>query len=309
MSEPDATPPNAELAAARAWVTRFTRGAKENFSVLSMLVPREHREHFASVYAFCRVADDLADETGSDAAARDRSRALLASFRDGLRSAFDPAPAWPSVDESWRSLFTALAWTIRERRLPAEPFHHLLDAFEADQVTTRYARWEELLAYSERSANPVGRLVLMILGYRPPAEAPEHRAMFAASDDLCTALQLINFWQDVRRDLLERDRIYLPLADCGIDEKTLRSWLAGPPRAEFGRVVLPLVDRTEELFDRGDALMGMLPRSHARVICAFAGGGREVVRKVRAIDGATLWHRPRVGAWNKARIVIRALLA
>jgi len=308
MSEPDATTRDAELAAARAWVTRFTGGARENFSVLSLLVPREEREHFAAIYAFCRVADDLADEVGADASARGKALESLAVFREGLRAAFSPASAGIATDARWGHLFKALAWTIRERALPPEPFHMLLDAFEADQYKTRYGSWDELLAYSERSANPVGRLVLMLLGHRPPPERPDHAAMFAASDDICTALQLINFWQDVRRDLLDRDRIYLPLADCNLDEATLRTWLAAPPRPEFGRILLPLVDRTERLFDRGDALFGMLPRSHARLIRAFAEGGRSVVRKVRAIEGATLWTRPRVSAWDKARIVIRALV-
>ncbi len=309
MSDPDAPTRDDALLAARAWVTRFTRGAKENFSVLSLLVPREHRQHFASVYAFCRVADDLADEAGAGPEARERSKERLAVFRDALRSALGGSPASELSDEPWGHLFRALAWTVRERSLPPEPFHQLLDAFEADQVKTRYATWNELLAYSERSANPVGRLVLMILGYRPPSQCAAHEAMFAASDDICTALQLVNFWQDVRRDLLERDRIYLPLAECSLDEETLRAWLKGPPCAEFGRAVLPLVDRTQALFDRGDVLMGMLPRSHARLIRAFAAGGREVVRKVRAIEGATLWERPRVSPWNKARIVIRAMWA
>ncbi len=308
MSDPASPSPDAASAAARAWVTRFTRGAKENFSVLSRLVPREHREHFASVYAFCRVADDLADETGTGSEARARAREQLAAFRAGLREALGPASARGAPDRPWGHLFRALAWTVRERSLPAEPFHRLLDAFEADQTKTRYATWDELIGYSERSANPVGRLVLMILGHRPPDEVPGHAAMFAASDDICTGLQLINFWQDVRRDLLERDRIYLPLAECRIDEATVRSWMAGPPRPEFGRLLLPLVDRTEALFARGDALPRMLPRDHARIIRTFSLGGRAVIDKVRAIHGATLWRRPRMSAWDKARILIRALL-
>ena len=309
MSESAATTPEARLAAARAWVTRFTGGAKENFSVLSMLVPREHREHFASVYAFCRIADDLADELGTDDAAKAGSRRLLASFRESLQGALVAVPSVSAAEGAWGQLFTALAWTVRERALPPEPFHMLLDAFEADQTKTRYDSWDELLAYADRSANPVGRLVLMILGHRPPSERPDHAAMFAASDDICTALQLVNFWQDVRRDLVERDRIYLPLAECRLDEATLRAWMGGPTCPEFGRMLLPLVERTEAMFDRGDALFGMLPRGHARLIRAFAAGGRAVARKIRAIDGATLWERPRVGGWDKARIMLQALLA
>lgn len=309
MSESAATTPEARLLAARAWVTRFTGGATENFSVLSMLVPREHRQHFASVYAFCRIADDLADEMGRDDDAKARSRRLLSSFRASLHGAFDAVPSNVVTDDPWGPLFTALAWTVRERALPPEPFHMLLDAFEADQTKTRYGSWDELLAYADHSANPVGRLVLMILGHRPPSERSDHAAMFAASDDICTALQLVNFWQDVRRDLVERDRIYLPLAECSLDEATLRAWMGGPPHPEFGRMLLPLVERTEAMFDRGDALIGMLPRSHARLIRAFAAGGRAVARKIRAIDGATLWERPRVGGWDKARIMLQALLA
>ena len=172
----------------------------------------------------------------------------------------------------------------------------------------RYRTWDELLDYSRRSANPVGRLVLMVLGHRPPEEQPSNERMFLASDDICTALQLINFWQDVRRDLIERDRIYLPMAEMPFDERTLRAWLEEPLRDEFGEALRPLVDRTERLFASGGRIYSMLPPADARIVALFAAGGMAILAKVRAMDHATLWRRPRLHAWEKAWLVIRALV-
>src|SRR5262249_22466811 len=154
----------------------------ENFPVLSFLLPRRLRQDFANVYAFCRTADDLADE-GEDPAQR---RVLLAAWRQELRQCFAGKPAHP--------YFVALQETVRRHALEIRPFEDLLDAFEQDQDVTRYESWDELLRYCERSANPVGRIVLALCD-----QLDEERA--ALSDQTCTALQLVNFWQDVRRDI------------------------------------------------------------------------------------------------------------
>lgn len=298
MPEPLLPKTAADHESAQAWSDAVKESRSENFSVMSLLVPRIHREHFASVYAFCRVADDLADQTGSGPAARARSLELLARFRHEFTTTCQEhrSPAQPQ----WSELFARLADTMSECSLPPGPFLALLDAFEQDQRCTRYDSWDELVRYSQRSANPVGHLVLMIFGYRPPDEAPSNHEMYLASDDICTALQLINFWQDVRRDLLERDRIYLPLSQIGLTEQQLLAWLNGPVNPQFGAALLPLVDRTASLFTSGSRLFPMLATPHRHVIRLFSRGGQGIVRKVRSIQGATLWQRPRLRSWEKA---------
>ncbi len=177
---------------ARNWCRRLAHGRYENFSVLSALVPHDLRDDFAAVYAFCRWADDLGDEVGDT----NRSLELLAWWRSELQLCFEGRPRHP--------VFLALQPTIEKHDLPIEPFDALIRAFEQDQSVTRYETWRQVLDYCTRSADPVGRLVLMVCGERRDDET------FALSDKICTALQLTNHWQDVKRDILERDRIYIP---------------------------------------------------------------------------------------------------
>src|SRR5688572_12921875 len=179
------------LAEAQAYVRGLTLARRENFHVLTRFVPPRLVDDFCAVYAFCRCADDLADESGS---AR-RASELLGSWERELVDCFAGRASHP--------VFVALRATVERRRLPIEPFWRLLSAFAQDQVTTRYESWDELLGYCSRSAAPVGRLVLMLFD-EPAATCGE------PADATCAALQLVNFWQDVRRDLIERGRIYIP---------------------------------------------------------------------------------------------------
>lgn len=273
----------------------------ENFSVLSSLVPADLRDDFAAVYAFCRWADDLGDETGSDDAARARSRELLAWWRDQTRGCFDARATHP--------VFVALRGTIERRGVPVQPFLDLIDAFEQDQTVTRYQTWEQVLDYCRRSANPVGRLVLHLGGY---PDTPEHARRYAQSDATCTALQLINFWQDVRRDLEERDRVYLPQAETGFTPERLREMMARPDdpaaRAPYILAVRPLVERTAALFDEGRGLPGTLDGRISPVVWLFGAGGRAVLSAVERIGCATLWERPRLSKVTKLRLVGQAWL-
>ena len=247
------------VAGARAYTRRIARAHGENFSVATWLLPRGLREDFFAVYAFCRWADDLADEAGGP----ERALGLLAWWREELDRCFAGRPRHP--------VFVALGPTLEKHGLPREPFTDLLDAFVRDQTVCRYENWPQLLDYCTRSANPVGRLVLMMMGYRD-------QERFALADATCTALQLTNFWQDVRRDLMERGRVYLPadlLAQHGADLDQMaglarlnRAALCdscavgrgGPAGAVAGllrayRAALgELAGRTRPLFDRGRAL-------------------------------------------------------
>src|ERR1700746_488878 len=163
----------------------------ENFNVVSWLLPKELHQHFYNVYAYCRWADDLGDEVADPL----RALQLLDWWERELDACYDNKPSHP--------FFVALRQTILAKDIPKQPFADLLKAFRQDQTTKRYADWTAVLGYCVYSANPVGRLVLYLCGYRD-----EQRQRL--SDATCTALQLANFWQDVSRDL-EKGRIYIPL--------------------------------------------------------------------------------------------------
>jgi squalene synthase HpnC len=279
----------------------------ENFSVLSRLVPAVLRNDFAAVYAYCRCSDDLADETGNDAAARARSLELLSAWRGQLEGCTRFARG--ESDESPRHpVFVALAETMRRRELSDAPFHHLLDAFEQDQRVTEYETWEQVIGYCTRSADPVGRIILMLDGRR--LDDPKWAEMRRMSDATCTALQLTNFWQDVRRDLVERGRIYLPLRDAGLTGELLRDWMvrADDPaaRVPFIRALRPLVERTRELLKFGRPLPRAMASPLSPVVWLFGAGGESVLRSVERIGCATLWARPRLSKGRKLWLVALA---
>ncbi len=283
----------------------------ENFSVLSALVPKRLRTDFAAVYAFCRRADDLADEQGADAQARARASALLASFRAEFNQAVEATDTSAIPDPAFR----ALAQTIRNHNLSPIPFHQLIDAFEQDQRVTRYDSWTQLLHYCERSANPVGRIVLALLGHADGSGAaanPADQRRITQSDAICTALQLTNFWQDVRRDLLERDRVYLPLEDTGLTPEDLHDLLAREndpaARIRFIKALRPLVERTWPLFHSARDLPPSLAPEAAPVVWLFAAGGKSVLRAVERAGCATLWTRPTLTPTRKASLLLVASL-
>ncbi len=297
----------------------------ENFSVLSALVPLHLRDDFAAVYAFCRWSDDLGDETGNTPEARQRSERLLLWWSDELRSCFShahPASDIPNPTSPTHPVFIALrATAFRHKHLTAKPFEDLIAAFVQDQTLGTpefpYQTWDQLLDYCSRSANPVGRIVLTLGGYAPPEVDPANADRYAMSDATCTALQLINFWQDVRRDLLERDRIYIPTlgpdgTPIGLTRERLRGWLDQPndPRARvpFIRGLRPLVDETAALFDKGRPLPATLDGGIGPVVWLFGAGGDAILRAVRGLGCATLWNRPRLASSEKALLVGRAWL-
>jgi squalene synthase HpnC len=282
--------------AARDWCRQLASSHYENFSVLSTLVPTRLREDFAVVYAFCRWSDDLGDEMGSC----QRAQELLGWWRQELDACFAGAPRHP--------VFVALQPTIARHNLPMAPFADLIAAFQQDQVKSRYATWAELEDYCTRSANPVGRLVLGLF-----QEATPERV--ALSDCTCTALQITNHIQDVRRDLLERDRIYLPReATAGIadfDERLRSSAVQGFAcdhrfLAEYREAIAPLVDRTWTLFGRGHALLPMLSAESRPVVRLFGQGGQTVLRSIQDWNFETCLHRPKLGALTKFRLLARA---
>ncbi len=286
--------PATELNDALASTRRLAHSHYENFSVVSMLLPRRLRQDFCNIYAFCRIADDLADEVG------DRSQSLryLGDFRAQTLECY--------AGNARTAVFIALSDTVRRHSIPCEPFLDLIDAFEQDQRVTRYRTFDQLLDYCRRSADPVGRLVLYLCGYR---DAERQRL----SDKTCTALQLINFWQDVRGDLLDRDRMYLPIdsmARFGVTEAGIREQVqAGRCEKSFRELLRFEVGRAEALFLEGERLLPSLSPDVRPQIALFGKGGRAILSAVRRQGYDTLTVRPRLSKWQKGRLILSALAA
>jgi len=261
----------------------------ENFHVVSFLLPKRLHQDFYNVYAFCRWSDDLGDEIGDPA----ESLRLLAWWRGLLHQLYGGQPPAHPV-------MVALRHTIERHSLPRQPFDDLITAFEHDQRVTRYADWDEVLQYCVYSANPVGRLVLYLGGYRD-----EERQRL--SDATCTALQLANFWQDVTVDL-KKDRIYLPqhlFTQYGYTEQELFAHRFTPA---FRNVLRDAVDVAQDLFEQGLPLVRMLDRRLALDIDLFSRGGLKVLEKIRAQDFNVLRARPAISRLARASLLLRSLV-
>jgi hydroxysqualene synthase len=276
------------LAAAYAACEQDASSHYENFPVASLLLPRRMRPHVAAVYAFARAADDFADEGTRSAGER---HALLDGWLRRLRHAAvstepGPAPA-PGEPANAPAIFIAVGASMREHDLPASLFEDLVSAFRQDVTTTRYASWAELFDYCRRSANPVGRLVLRIAGYRDPA-------LDTASDAVCTALQLTNFWQDVKIDA-DRGRIYLPAeerAAHGAREEDLHDGRITP---EWRRVLAAATGRTRTLFEAGRPVCdGVSGRLKYELRATWLGGTR-ILDKLERSGFDPIHARPKLG--------------
>ncbi|HLV99231.1 MAG TPA: squalene synthase HpnC [Ktedonobacterales bacterium] len=263
----------------------------ENFSVLSWFLPHALRPHFSSVYAFCRHTDDLGDE-----GAPTERLARLDAWEADLRRCFnaDQSPKHPYL--------IALRETIRRFDLPDTPFLRLIEANRMDQRVSRYPTYADVLRYCEHSANPVGRLVLMLYGYRD-----EERQR--CSDAICTALQLTNFWQDIASDYHERGRIYLPAEDMarfGCDEAALARGEATPA---FRALMAFEVERARSLFAEGMPLLGRLPGLPRRAIALFALGGLEVLAAIERRGYDVFAQRPTLSSRRKLWLMARVALS
>lgn len=277
------------LAEANAWCEKFARYHAENFTVASWLLPRHLRQHFVNIYAWCRWADDLADDCG-DAPQR---LALLDDWEAQLHRC--------AASEADDPIGVALAETIREFDLPLEPFCDLLAAFRQDQRQTHYESFGELLAYCRLSANPVGRLVLR-LGRCDSADN------VALSDSICTGLQLVNFWQDVRRDCMNDCRIYLPretMRDFGVDEATIDRGVA---TAAFRAAIAHEVQRAESFLRAGWPLVASVSPALRVDVELFIRGGLAVAQKICRQRFDVLARRPVVGKAKKLQLLAATIL-
>ena len=272
---------------ARTWCRALAESHYENFHVASWFLPQRLRPHFHAIYAYCRVSDDLGDEAGDPEA----SLALLDLWGQELDACYRGQARHP--------VFVALAETVRACDIPQEPFADLLVAFRQDQTVRRYATMDDLLAYCRYSANPVGRIVLCACGYRD-----EER--FALSDHTCSALQLANFWQDVRVDYA-KGRIYLPQEDMdrfGVDEAMIAARSFTP---QFRELMRAEVDTAAALFRAGLPLAGRVDPELALDLDLFSRGGLEILRAIERQDYNVLRQRPFITKPRKAALLLRAL--
>lgn len=274
------------LAEAQAYCRRLARTHYENFTVASWLLPAELRQHFCNVYAYCRWADDLADETSGAS----ESLELLDWWESQLAECYRGVAVHP--------VFVALEPTIRELEIPIDPFRDLLVAFRQDQTQTRYETFDDLLGYCRNSANPVGRLVLYL-----GRSHDDERGRLA--DSICTGLQLANFWQDVARDY-DRGRIYLPQESCrraGYDESMFARREFNP---QFRRLLAAEVDRAEGFFRAGERLVEMVPQGLRIDVRLFVDGGLAILDAIRRADYNVWRERPAISKAKKLRLVARA---
>jgi squalene synthase HpnC len=270
---------------------RLAREHYENFPVASYLLPSRMRPHVAAIYAFARIADDVADEPGIPDAERLRR---LDDWSARLeRAGIGPHPEAVVDDDG--QIFVALSHTIRECQLPLSLFRDLLSAFRQDVVQKRYATWDDVLDYCRRSANPVGRLVLRVAGY-------SSSTLDARSDEVCTALQLTNFWQDLERDW-RIGRVYVPEADRARAGARDEDLAGGRMTAEWRDVMAEMVQRTRTLFAAGRAVCdGVEGRLRWELRLTWLGGSLILDRLERS-GYDVFHHRPTLDAADAPGLV------
>jgi squalene synthase HpnC len=278
------------LREAYAFCEKMAAGHYENFPVASVLLPKRMRPHIAAIYAFARTADDIADEPGRQPSER---LSLLADL--ALR--LDEAERGSAADP----IFVALADTIERCSLPIGLFHDLLSAFRQDVTVHRYATWADVDDYCRRSANPVGRLVLRVAGVHDPAAD-------RASDDVCTALQLANFWQDFGRDWTS-GRLYVPAEEMERHGASTDGLAGGSTLPESWTATLrACVERTWRLFHRGRPVADVVRGRLRWELRATWLGGTRILEKIEALGYDTLRQRPSLGTADAAVLLPQLLL-
>lgn len=280
LSHASAKPPS--LAESYAYCADLARSHYENFTVISRFTPRQHRPALEAVYAFCRHTDDLGDEAEGD------RLALLDEWEAELTLAYTGEPTHP--------IMVALQDTIRRAAIPEEPFRKLIEANRMDQGSGRFETYADVLHYCDHSANPVGRMVLYVLG-----KATEENMRL--SDATCTALQLANFWQDVARDYA-MGRIYIPLEDIRAFGCTEEQIANGVADKAFRDLMRSEVDRAQELFEEGLPLAARLGGRAGLAIALFSKGGMRVLDAIRKQDYDVLSRRPVVTRSRKLWLIV-----
>ncbi len=282
VAPPDSAGRPPTLREAYAYCERLAKTHYENFTVGSILLPAAYRPAFHAVYAFCRHTDDLGDEAPGD------RLALLDEWSDAFAAACNGAqPLHP--------ILIALQNAIQHFSIPPNLFQKLIQANRIDQGDGRFPTYNDLLHYCDHSANPVGRIILSIVGIRD-----EERSRL--SDSVCTALQLANFWQDIKRDY-QKGRIYIPLEDMqrfGYTEPDLAASLVND---NFRRLMAFEVERAQQLFEHGLELINHIDGRLKFDIALFSRGGLSVLDSIRKQNYDVLAKRPVVSSPRKLRIM------
>ena len=282
MALSHATAPPPSLAESYAYCASLARSHYENFTVISRLTAKRHRPALEAVYAFCRQTDDLGDEAQGD------RLALLDAWEAEFSLAWSGKPTHP--------IMIALQDTIQRAQIPEEPFRKLIEANRMDQGSGRFETYADVLHYCDHSANPVGRMVLHVLG-----NATEENVRL--SDATCTALQLANFWQDVARDYA-MGRIYIPLEDLhafGCREDQIAN---GDADKAFRDLMQFEVDRAQALFEEGLPLATRLSGRARLAVALFSKGGMHVQDAIRKQDYDVLSERPIVTRFRKLWLIL-----
>lgn len=271
----------------------------ENFPVASVFLPKNLREPISLIYSFARQADDFADE--GDLTIPQRLELL-----DSFKSELDLLQAYIKPN---RPFFTALGHMIRNRKLPFAPFYDLLDAFSQDVVKTRYQNFTEVLDYCKRSANPIGRLLLHL--YQASSEKN-----IALSDNICSALQIINFLQDIAIDFkknADKQRIYMcqdELLQFGISEQQISAYVTGtqPTDSKWQAFMQFNLQRADKLLKSGKPLGNMLKGRIGFEMRMMIAGGERIITKIAQVNGDVFNHRPTLDYYDWLLIFTKALL-
>ena len=269
---------------------RLARSHYENFPVGSVLVPKRLRKHFCSIYAFARIADDFADEGYADGFSELERLEALNEWERMLTAALAGRAKHP--------VFVALAHTISEFKLPRSLFEDLISAFTQDVTVRRYQSRDQLLDYCRRSANPIGRLVLLLFGYRD-----EQRHEW--SDEICTALQLTNHWQDVEIDL-GKDRVYLPQDDLARFEISVSDLISRRSGINFKPLMEYEVEFAREMFERGKPLCRSVTGRLGLELRSVWLGGMCILERIQQNGYDVFERRPVITPTDKLRILIGA---
>jgi hydroxysqualene synthase len=268
----------------------LARSHYENFPVASRFVSKEIRKYVWTIYAFARIADDYADEPGFTLAERMDN---LNQWEQGLDECYNGNPT--------HRVFAALAETVERFQIPRELFQNLLTAFREDVTVKRYETHEDVLAYCRNSANPIGRMLLLLLNYRS-------ESMLQYSDSICTALQLTNFWQDISVDI-RKNRIYLPLEELEEFNYTEQDLFHQTLNENFRSLMAFQVRRTADLFVEGKPLLTMVGKDLAMELRLTWNGGTKILQKIHRQNYDVLTKRPALSIVDKVSILFRSFLS
>ena len=266
----------------------------ENFPVGSLLIPRAKRKYVYAIYAFARYADDIADSNKESAKKFDRLNEFELELIKTERNELE------NLEKDTSYIFIALHQTMIDLKIPAQEFYNLLIAFKQDCIVTRYEYFDQLIEYSAYSANPIGHLILYLFNYRPDKDLE----LFNLSDRICTGLQLINFWQDVKPDL-EIDRIYIPKNVMDKFDYTFEDLLSKTENEKFVKVMKELIHETRIFFEEGKPLIRHLKGRLKLEIKATYIGGSTILKKIEKIHYKILSHRVKLSKRDKLKILLK----